>query len=159
MQQTPQQIRSAGGSAGMTLVELIIVVAIIAMIAAFAIPNYQNSVIKSKRAIAQGELMEVLSRQEQAFVNNKAYATTLTGLGYPANPYYIDDQGNALSAVAGSIYEISFAAGSTATAFTLLATPKNAQASDSECGTLQLSNTGLKGVDTTTATGTATDCW
>jgi type IV pilus assembly protein PilE len=138
---------------GFTLIELMIVVAIVAIIAAIAIPSYNSSVIKSKRAIGKAELLEVLARQEQHFVNNKAYATTLTALGYGANPYLIDDQGD--ETAADPIYQIALAPGGSTTTFTLQAIPQNSQASDTQCGTLQISNTGLK-----SATGTSpTLCW
>jgi type IV pilus assembly protein PilE len=135
---------------GFTLIELMIVVAVVAIIAAIAIPSYNSSVIKSKRAIGKAELLDVLSRQEQFFVNNKGYATDLTALGFVANPYFINDQGDALTAAAGSIYQISLAAGATTAAFTLQATPQNDQIADTQCGTLQISNTGLK---------SPTQCW
>lgn len=142
---------------GFTLIELMIVLAVIAIIAAIAIPSYNSSVVKSKRAIGKGELLQVLSRQEQFFVNNKGYATTLTALGYAANPYFINDQGDQLTAAAGSIYQISLAAGATTAAFTLQATPQNSQESDTQCGTLRISNTGLKTI--TGGTATAAQCW
>ncbi|MCW8195246.1 prepilin-type N-terminal cleavage/methylation domain-containing protein [Proteobacteria bacterium 005FR1] len=140
---------------GFTLIEVMIVVAVIAIIAAIALPSYNSSVIKSKRAMGKAELLEVLARQEQHFINNKAYATNLTSLGYGANPYLIDDQGN--ETAANAIYQIALAAGASTTAFTLQAIPQNAQADDAECATLQISNTGLKTISG--GTSTAASCW
>jgi len=139
-------------SFGFTLIELMIVVAVVALIAAIAIPSYNNSILRSKREMGKAELMEVLSQQEQYFINNKQYATDLTTLGYGANPYYIDDEGTEVASGA-SIYEISLSA-ATATAFTVQAAPQNGQTSDTDCATLRLSSTGTK-----TATGGGSRCW
>lgn len=141
---------------GFSLIEIMIVVALVAIIAAVAIPSYNASVIKSKRALGKAELMKVLSRQEQYFVDNKGYATDLTALGYDANPYFIDENSAAATAAA-SIYQIAFASGASASAFTVQAIPKNSQASDGLCGTLQLSSTGTKTISGGSAS--AGDCW
>lgn len=140
---------------GFSLMEVMIVVVIIAIIAAVAIPSYNNSVIKSKRSIGKAELLKVVSRQEQYFVNNKAYATTLTALGYSANPYNINDQGESV-ALGSSIYQIALS-GASASAFTVQAIPKNTQTDDSQCATLQLSSTGVKSISG--GTSTASECW
>ncbi len=140
---------------GFTLIEVMIVVAVVAIIAAVAIPSYSNSVLKSKRQIGKGELLEVLSRQEQYFVNNKAYATTLTALGYSANPYFINDEGS-VSNSGSSIYQISLISTS-ATAFSIRATPQNGQTSDTQCASLQLSSSGQKSI--VGGTDTSGSCW
>lgn len=130
---------------GFTLIELMIVVAVIAIIAAIALPSYNSSVLKSKRAIGKGELMEVLTRQEQYFVNNKAYALTMGALGYggggTATSYLINDQGEEVTT--NSIYRIEFFGTPTSSTFTIQAVPQNNQAAD-DCGTMQLSHTGAK---------------
>lgn len=156
MQFVSKNSNDAKNEKGFTLVEVMIVVAIIAIIAAIAVPSYNDSVIRSKRAIGKGELLEVLTRQEQHFINNKAYATTLTALGYGADPYFISEQGDEVAAT-GAIYEIGLADGASATAFTIEATPQNAQADDTDCGTLQISNTGLKTISGGTSSAAA--CW
>ena len=140
---------------GFTLIEVMIVVAVVAIIAAIAIPSYSNSILKSKRQIGKAELLKVLSRQEQYFVNNKAYATTLTALGYGANPYFIDDDGSQTSS-GSSIYQISLVSPTT-TAFSIRATPQNGQTSDTRCASLQLSSSGQKTI--IGGSDTAGNCW
>ena len=149
------KFKGKGFTKGFSLIELMIVVALIAVIAAFALPSYSRSVLKSKRQIGKGELMEVISRQEQFFVNNKAYATDLTTLGYGANPYYINEHGDEAVA-ASSIYQVSLVS-PTATAFSVRVTPQNSQSSDSECAAMQLSSSGQKTI--VGGTGTAAGCW
>jgi type IV pilus assembly protein PilE len=139
---------------GFTLIELMIVVAIVAILMLVAYPAYQEQVRKTKRTVAKGELQSLLARQEQFFVNNRQYTTDLTDLGFgAATSYRIDDDGQEVAA--GGIYLISLT-GATATAFTVTAAPQGAQAEDTRCGTLSLTSAGVKGE---TGTGSLTDCW
>lgn len=140
---------------GFTLIELMITVVIIAILAAVAIPSYNSSVLKGNRTLAKTELMNLIARQEQYFVNNKGYATDLTALGYPANPYFINSKGDALNSSTGAIYQLSLASGATTSAFTATATPQNQQTKDTGCGSLSLTSRGVE-----TATGSApANCW
>ena len=149
------RILNMNKSQGFTLIELMIVVAIIGIIAAVAIPSYQDSVRKSARAVAKEALFEVVSRQENNFLNSKAYATDLTNLGYSGATYYVDKQGN--TSVAGdSVYLIQLATGATTSAYTVQAVPQNSQTGDTQCGTLSLSSAGVKGES---GTGTVSMCW
>lgn len=127
---------------GFTLVELMITVAIVAILAAIAYPSYQDSVIKTKRAIAQADLMELSSFMERFFTENNKYNETNAATAVAV----------ALPAIANDDYNYTLSAVS-ATAFTLTATPiaGTTQASDS-CGALTLTNTGAKGAATT-------GCW
>ncbi|MEH6617468.1 MAG: type IV pilin protein, partial [Porticoccus sp.] len=79
-------------SRGFTLIELMIVVAIVAILVGIAMPNYREYVLRSNRAVAKGALLEVASRQEQYFLNNRSYTHLLADLGYPVS-YYIDSEG------------------------------------------------------------------
>ena len=65
---------------GFTLVELMIVVAIIALIATIGFPTYRDSVQKSKRAEAKSRLLQIAQLQERYFTQNNTYTTSLTTL-------------------------------------------------------------------------------
>lgn len=139
---------------GFTLIELMIVVAIIGFLAAIAYPSYTNYVTKGKRTVGQSILTQVANRQEQFFMDNKTYTTDLEALGYPASPMNVDSDGQP----GGSgevVYQVSVNSAS-ATAYTLHAVPQGGHAArDTDCGTLTLTHTGVKG-----ATGTSTaNCW
>lgn len=140
---------------GITLIELMVVVAIIAIISAFAYPSYQRYVVKAKRTVAQNTLLQVADRQQQFFMDNKRYTTDLTDLGFTADPYVVDDDGN--STVAGdsnAVYSLSLS-NVTATTWTVTAAPLNGQLSrDTYCGSLSVTHAGTKG-----KSGASDNCW
>ncbi len=67
---------------GFTLTELMIVVAIVAILAAIAYPAYRDQVQKTRRSDGQVKLMEILQAQERYFTENNIYTADLTDLGY-----------------------------------------------------------------------------
>ena len=124
-------------SRGFTLVELMIVVAIVGVLAAVAYPSYQDSVRKSRRADGKTALLQAVQVAERWFTQNNTY--DMTGGTPPNGP---SDEGH---------YTLAYVGG--ATAFTITATPVDAQASD-PCGWLRITAANVK----TSAKGTA-DCW
>jgi len=128
-------------ASGFTLIELMVVVAIIGILAAIAYPSYQQYVLRANRAEAQAVLTETAQFMERYFTTNGTYVDG--ALLSDASP-----KGSSGSAIK---YNISFSVVPTATAFTLQAAPAGGQANDS-CGTLTLSNTGAQ-------TPTTDGCW
>lgn len=68
--------RSRPRAHGFTLVEVMIVVAIIGILASIALPSYTQYVVQARRTEAQAFLMELAQRQERWRVNHAEYATT-----------------------------------------------------------------------------------
>lgn len=116
---------------GFTLIELMITVAIVAILAAVALPSYQQYVIRANRAAAQSEMMDIANRQQQFFLANRSYATTLAALNYT------------LPSDLTGRYTAGINANNAATPpnFTITFTAQGAQSSD---GNLTLNNQGAK---------------
>jgi len=144
---------------GFTMIELLIVVAIMAIIVAVALPNYREYVIKSNRSVAKGALLELASRQEQYFLNNRSYTNSLEDLGFDAT-YYVDSEGQPLASSSGSIYQLTIDepdSNTGETSYTLLATPQNGQTEDARCATFSIDERAEKTV--VDATESASYCW
>lgn len=65
---------------GFTLIELMIVVAIVAILGMIAVPAYNNSTIKARRSDGQTALMDVMAREERYFTERNTYTTSLAAL-------------------------------------------------------------------------------
>ena len=127
---------------GFTLIEVMITVAIVAILAAVALPSYREHVRKSRRAEAQAYLMAVASRQQQFLLDTRAYAPNLAtvGLAAPAN-------------VAAAYDVVVVAVAGPPPTFTLTATPKASTDQVHErCGTLGIDQSGAK-------TAAVATCW
>ncbi len=125
---------------GFSLIELMVVVAMIGILAAIAYPSYQSYVLRSKRTIAKIQLMDISEQETRYFINNRTYGD-LSDLGYSADTIGIDDDG---IVVAGSgTYDLSTTT-ATATTFTIRAVAKNYQASDTGCTTLTINLAGVR---------------
>lgn len=129
---------------GFTLIELMIVLAVVAILAAVAFPSYQNHVTSTRRGLAAGCLSEMAQQMERRFTANLAYNGTTT----------LPNLGCATTDLSG-FYQFTFKSGEpTTSTYVIQATPQNAQASDS-CGQLTLDQKGVKGV----AGSTVKSCW
>jgi len=146
---------------GFTIVELLVVVGIIGVIAAIALPSYRNYITRAGRTDGQTWLMTVMQAQERFYSQNQTYTANLgvNGLAM-TNP-----RGGAVAAN-GSLtsedgrYVISAAACANAAitnCVLLTATAQGQQAAtDTECGNLTLDSRGTKGEG---GTGDVQSCW
>ena len=128
---------------GFTLVELMMVVAIIGILGAVGYPMYTKNVIKGKRADAMKSLQVLAGRMESFYINNDTYAgATINAAG----------TGTVGSNASSDGYYTLKIDSNDAFGYTLSATPVKA---DPECTSLKLDSLGKK-----TATGSnAANCW
>ena len=122
---------------GFTLIEIMIVVAIVGILAAIAFPAYQNHVENTRRSAAQGDLVELAQFMERYYSDNFSYVDDSGD--EPDLPFEESPRG----ADQGSrFYDISVEADTNT--FTLTAVPENAQAGD-RCGNLTYDQDGIRG--------------
>jgi len=143
-------IKKTTKNSGFTLIELMIVVAIIAILTAVALPSYRSYVIKAKRADATNLLTDIANQQIQYFMDNRSYGKLdNTGLNMT--------QGSCSAGEASSVeghYCISITPTTPDSSYTLKATPQGGQAEDTECATITLDSVETKG-----SSGGGTQCW
>lgn len=143
---SPKQAGSRARQTGVTLIEMMVVVVVLAILAAYAFPSYAQFIVRTKRNAGTSMLLQVADRQQQFFMDNKQYATTFTALGFPAATFMITDDGSfCADGDADRVYNFSLT-NTSATTYTVTATPQLMQATrDTDCGNLTLTHTGLKG--------------
>ncbi|MFW2438860.1 MAG: type IV pilin protein [Arenicellales bacterium] len=144
--------RNAARQRGFTLIELMIVIVVIGILAAFAYPSYLEQIQKTRRSDGKSALLETAQVLERCFTEFNRYDMPGSG-GTPACPA-LNTAGTALATAyttsKESYYTVS-AAALTSTAFTLQATPTGAHVSDNDttsenrCGVLTYNQLGVKG--------------
>lgn len=127
---------------GFTLIEVMIVVAIVSILAAVAYPSYQDYLTRGVRSEAAAMLLDVANRQEQYYLDFHTYASDMTALGYTADSEH---------------YNVSVKSAD-ADGFVLSAVAINVQAKrDTDCPSLEINQLGMR-----TSDGKETDvkeCW
>ena len=125
---------------GFTLIEIMIVVAIIALLAAVALPAYSRYGFRSRRVDGQDVLMRYAAAEERYFTTHNQYTATW-GPGAGAGLEFADNQSTFHGGV--GYYTVGITVGPNAQTYTLTATPQGGQAND-RCGVLRLDSTSAK---------------
>jgi type IV pilus assembly protein PilE len=151
---------------GFTLIELVVVMVIVAILAAVAVPSYNRYVLQSHRTEAKTALLDIAGMEERYFTAQNAYSGSPTDLGYTGTTWPV--------VVGHGYYQIAIVAGMTAPAsaptsgnpsgtpatygFTAVPVPGNNQVNDTQCASFTISSSGQQ-----TATGSDSnpnvDCW
>lgn len=150
---------------GFTLIELMIVVAIVGILAAIALPSYEESIARTKRSDATGGLLEFASVLERHYTENSTYCdagtTAEAGCGGAAG-----DSGTPAAALFNSTlpldggdtyYNLTITA-VTQSAYTIQATRTGSMAGD-RCGNFTLTQAGAKNLVGQDGGLVASDCW
>jgi len=141
---------------GVTLIELVVVIAIIGILASIAIPSYERYILRSHRVQAISALLAVAAAQEKFYLACNTYTTNLEelptvadcddrGIGFP--------DGDAATGVQteGGWYTITIDSADAA-GFDISAAATTKQAKDTQCLDFSIDETGTK-------TATTDDCW
>lgn len=126
---------------GYTLIELMIAVAVIAVIVAVAYPAYTDFILRSRRSEATEALQNAATLEEKYYNHNKQYSDSLAALPMPAT-------------TENDYYHLSISAGATVAglvqSYTLSASAKGSQAADTACAVIKLDSN---------VTKTPSGCW
>jgi type IV pilus assembly protein PilE len=140
---------NAHRSRGFTFLELVVAMAICALLAAIALPAYSNQVRTARRVDATATLLTLAALQEQFYGANGMYTNNVTVLGMAANP----------GTTPKEYYQIAAVVDVNRQTFTLTATRQGVQTGDTVCGDLTLTHTGVKSAVKNTETNPARNCW
>lgn len=114
---------------GFSLIEVMITVAVIAILSAVALPSYRSYVMRANRSEAKAALINAQVAEEKYFLQNSTYGT-LAQIGI-------------LASTAKGYYSIGVSNVS-ATTYKVTATAQQGQASDTTCGTMEIDQSGTK---------------
>lgn len=136
-------------NAGFTLIEVMIVVAILGILTAIALPAYSDYIMRGNRADARAGLQTAATWLERVSTSTGQYPATAAG--FP----------NDLKTVKSDAYDIAYATTNSGVTYTLTATPKGGQVKD-KCKSFTLDSRGLENVAAAGGAApslTASECW
>jgi type IV pilus assembly protein PilE len=145
--------RQSRSQQGVTLIELLIVVVIIAILGTIAVPTYRSYLLRAQRTEATATLLRMQAAQEKFFVQNNQFATELEaappdGLGVPA-------------LTSSGYYDLAVTLLEEGSGYRLTATPHagGGQQDDEQCAVISVDHNGVKAARNHLGADSARDCW
>jgi type IV pilus assembly protein PilE len=134
--------------AGVTLIELLIVIVLVGILTAIAVPSYRQYMIRGNRTDAKVALMQAATTLERCYTGSTpfAYNSAACNTVFPAASYNTQS----------GTYRITVTRN--AQTFSIAAVPQGRQANDTACANFGLTDTGLQSV-TGSLSSTPADCW
>jgi len=155
MNKTTRNWRTA--QSGFTLIEVMIVVAIVAILAAVALPSYADYVLRSKLTEAFNALSDSRVKMEQSYQDNRRYAKTALGTDCP--DIIVSSQSNLKYFTIVCAVVAANAAATPPTDETYTITATGIAGTPTAAFIYTINNTNAKGTTTTKWSSTATTCW
>jgi len=136
---------------GVTLVELMTVVVVLAILASIAVPTYRKYLIRAQRSEGKIALLQLQTAEEKHYLQNNTYTDKVTeastaetpGLGLPGT----SETGK---------YKVTVDIGDGGQTYVATATPQTGQEDDKDCANLTISERGVRGIS---GTKTPEFCW
>lgn len=133
---------------GFSLIELMIVIVILGVLMAIAIPNYNGYLERTRRTDARGALLEIASAQERIYFERNQYTSAIADVwSYQEGGVSVSNEGHYVLSVVLTAADTN--------RFTATATAQDKQAGDADCATFSIDETGLKAATGDDPSG----CW
>tara|TARA_R110001599_G_scaffold80583_2_gene217613 strand:+ start:1702 stop:2184 length:483 start_codon:yes stop_codon:yes gene_type:complete len=128
--------------AGVTLLEMLLVLVLLSVLLVIAVPQYSEQVFRGRRKVATSALLVIAGRQEEFLLYHRRYATSLVELGFStAQRVGLGPGGQEVERDA--LYEISLEPMLDPYQFRVWARPVGQQAGDLRCGSYSLDAAGV----------------
>jgi type IV pilus assembly protein PilE len=159
----PKQYERAPSS-GFTLIELVVTMVVVAILAAIAIPSYQNQIRHSRRTDAKSALLDLAAREQNLYATTSAYTSVPTSVGYTGAAFPVTVGSGYYSVnitLVAAVAPTSSTVTGTPATFTLVATPVagTSQASDPACASFSLTSAGQQSALNSGGTDNTSICW
>jgi type IV pilus assembly protein PilE len=139
------------GMRGVTLIELMTVVVVLAIIASIAVPTYRKYLIRAQRSEGKIALLQLQTAEEKFYMQNNTYTDKVTDSSIGASP----GLGLPGSSETGK-YKVTVTTGTGGQTYVATATAQNGQSDDKDCANLTINERGVRGIS---GTKTPEFCW
>ncbi len=141
--------------AGFTMVEIVIVMVIMSLLAAFAYPSYLSQIRKSRRVDASIVIESLAQEQERYFSRFRTYTSVVAA---PASCTGAACGLGQLDNMSRNDYYTVTSAGD-GTSFTLTATARGPQVNDDDCQSMSMNNAGVRSSRDSSGGDSTDECW
>jgi type IV pilus assembly protein PilE len=137
---------------GFTLIELMVVISIVGLLLAIAMPGYSDYLTRARRSDARAALLEIAAAQERNYFQVKQYTVN-------AKKEVWDNLDGTDFISAEGYYTLLFAIDAGGQKYTITATARGRQSGDTDCSSFSYDDTGLKDAKDATGADSSSVCW